>query len=247
MKKFLLIGGIAFIVIAFFAAGSLSSHQEARLFTAIMKQADQGDAEAEYHIGMMYNNGIGITQDAKQAFTWFQKSAEGGDPLGAYKLGCYYAGQAGDVIPTDKAKALRYKLIAAKAGYMLAQFDVAGLYMEQKKYAEAFKWVSESAKQGFPLALYNLSVLYKDGTGTKKNPQLAYINFKLSQLAAKGEINAEAEAALKDIASGMSAEELASAEKQVQSWLPAPTPLTLQARQGLKRAEEYAKQKAARA
>ena len=82
--------------------------------------ANKGDAEAQYHVGMMYNNGIGTQQDTKQAFEWFQKSASADDPLGAYKLGCYYAGQGAGVVEADPNEALKYKLIAAKAGYSLA-------------------------------------------------------------------------------------------------------------------------------
>ena len=52
-------------------------------FNAMVALANKGDAEAQYHVGMMYNNGIGTQRDLKQAFEWFQKSAASNDPLGA--------------------------------------------------------------------------------------------------------------------------------------------------------------------
>ncbi|HME62136.1 MAG TPA: SEL1-like repeat protein, partial [Candidatus Binatia bacterium] len=43
-------------------------------FNAMVALANKGDAEAQYHVGMMYNNGIGTQKDPRQAFEWFQKS-----------------------------------------------------------------------------------------------------------------------------------------------------------------------------
>ena len=74
---------------------------EAATFNAMVALANKGDAEAQYHVGMMYNNGIGTQRDLRQAFEWFQKSTASNDPLGAYKLGCYYDGQGEGVVAAD--------------------------------------------------------------------------------------------------------------------------------------------------
>ena len=74
---------------------------EADTFNAMVALANKGDAEAQYHVGMMYNTGIGTQRDSKQAFEWFQKAAASNDPLGAYKLGCYYDGQGAGVVASD--------------------------------------------------------------------------------------------------------------------------------------------------
>ena len=66
-----------------------ASADDVDLFNAMLALANKGDAEAQYHVGMMHNNGIGTPQDPRQAFEWFQKAAASSDPLGAYKLGCY--------------------------------------------------------------------------------------------------------------------------------------------------------------
>lgn len=76
------------------------------LFTEMEVLADQGSPEAQYYLGMFYNNGIGTTQDTNKAFQLFGKSARAGDPLGNYKLGCYYAGQGQGVVDIDTEKAL---------------------------------------------------------------------------------------------------------------------------------------------
>jgi hypothetical protein len=41
---------------------------DAANFNAMVALANKGDAEAQYHVGMMYNNGIGTQKDPRQAF-----------------------------------------------------------------------------------------------------------------------------------------------------------------------------------
>ena len=44
--------------------------------------ADQGDAQAQFNLGLMYANGRGVPQDAAQALTWFRKAAAQGHATG---------------------------------------------------------------------------------------------------------------------------------------------------------------------
>jgi uncharacterized protein len=182
---------------------------------------------------MMYNNGIGTQQDPRQAFEWFQKSTASNDPLGAYKLGCYYDGQGAGIVASDSDAALKYKLIAAKAGYALAQHDVANLYDRQGNSEEALKWWKMAGDQGFPAALFGLSRAYSAGKGTPRDLSLSYAYFKLSNVAPKKNVN--------EMASMLSKAELETAEKLVSEWRPQPTALTLKAKRGFKVAEEHLK------
>jgi hypothetical protein len=117
--------------------------------------ADAGNAEAAYHLGMLYHLGIeGVAVDRRRALDLFRRSADGGNPLGAYKLGCYYAGQGGDVLAPDEALALRYKLIAAEAGYALAQMEVGRIYSNRGEGAQAVRWFEAAARQGDWTALF---------------------------------------------------------------------------------------------
>lgn len=206
---------------------------EADTFVAMVALANKGDAEAQYHVGMMHNNGIGTQRDIKQAFEWFKKAAASNDPLGAYKLGCYYDGQGADVVASDANEALKYKLVAAKAGYALAQHDVALLYDRQENPEEAAKWWKMAADQGYPRALYNLSGSYFQGKGVPKDLALAYAYYKLSNLVPKDKV--------KGMATILSKEELERAEKLVAEWKPQPTALTLKAKRGVEAAEELLK------
>lgn len=206
---------------------------DADSFKAMVALANKGDAEAQYHVGMMHNNGIGTRQDPRQAFEWFQKSAASNDPLGAYKLGCYYAGQFAGVVTSDSNEALKYKLVAAKAGYALAQHDVALQYFRQGNPEEALKWWKMAGDQGHEQSLYGLSMLYSAGKGAPRDLSLSFAYFKLSKLAPKKNVN--------EMAATLSKPELEKAEKLVSEWSAQPTALTIKAKSGVRRAEELLK------
>ena len=213
---------------------SMPAHaSDADTFKAMMALANKGDAEAQYHVGMMHNNGIGTPQDPKQAFEWFQKSAASDDPLGAYKLGCYYDGQGAGIVALDPNEALKYKLIAAEAGYALAQHDVANHYDRQGNPEEALKWWKMAGDQGYPDALFSLSIAYSAGKGAPRDLSLSYAYFKLSKIPPQKNVN--------EMASMLSKPELEKAEKLVSAWSAQPTALTLQAKNGIRRAEELLK------
>jgi hypothetical protein len=206
---------------------------DAGSFKAMVALADKGNAEAQYHVGMMHNNGIGTKQNPKQAFEWFQKSAASSDPLGAYKLGCYYAGQFAGVVTPDSNEALKYKLVAAQAGYALAQHDVANHYARQGNPEEALRWWKAAGDQGYPNALFSLSMAYSAGKGMPRDLTLSYAYFKLSKVAPRTNVN--------EMAGMLSKPELEKAEKLVSEFNPQPTALTLKARRGVSAAEELLK------
>lgn len=219
---------LAFSCLLFFSVPAHASDTDS--FNAMKVLANKGHAEAQYHVGMMFNNGIGTQQDRAQAFEWFQKAAAANDPLGAYKLGCYYDGQGAGVVASDSEQALKYKLVSAKAGYALAQNDVAILYDKQGNSEEALKWWKLAGDQGYPAALFSLSRSYSAGKGTPRDLSLSYAYFKLSGVAPKKNVN--------EMASMLSKPELENAEKLVSAWKPQPTALTLKAKSGITAAEQ---------
>ena len=52
--------------------------------------AEQGDAKAQFNLGIMYERGQGVLQDYKTAVKWYALSAEQGDALAQYNLGVIY-------------------------------------------------------------------------------------------------------------------------------------------------------------
>ena len=225
---------IVALAFACFLAVAMPAHaDDTRTFNAMVALANRGDAEAQYHVGMMHNNGIGTSQDRSEAFAWFQKSAAANDPLGAYKLGCYYDGQGAGVVAIDADQALKYKLVSAKAGYARAQHDVALMYDRQGNSEEALKWWKMAGEQGLPAALFSLSRAYSAGKGTPRDLSLSYAYFKLSKVAPRKNVN--------EFGGMLSKPELEKAEKLVSEWREQPTALTLKAKRGVSAAEELLK------
>ena len=69
----------------------------------LRRKADQGDAEAQYNLGILYYEGHGITQDYTTARQWWEQAAAQGNALAQYRLGVLY--QKGQGVPQDDATA----------------------------------------------------------------------------------------------------------------------------------------------
>ncbi len=52
--------------------------------------AEQGNARAQYNLGVMYENGRGVPQDYAKALQWYRKAAEQGVALAQNNLGVMY-------------------------------------------------------------------------------------------------------------------------------------------------------------
>ena len=52
--------------------------------------AEQGDALAQFNMGVMYEQGKGVPQDYQEAGRWFRLAAEQGDALAQAVLGLMY-------------------------------------------------------------------------------------------------------------------------------------------------------------
>ncbi len=48
-------------------------------FTDLLPLAEQGNAQAQYAVGYLYYNGLGVVKDFKSAVFWFNKAADQGN------------------------------------------------------------------------------------------------------------------------------------------------------------------------
>ena len=210
------------------------------LYEKLSRLAERGNAEAQYHVGMMLNNGMGVNRDLPKAFEWFQKAAAAGEPLAAYKVGCFFGGQFPGVVPIDQQKSIEYKLIAAKAGYDLAQHDIALSYYKREKFDEALRWLKRSAEQGSVSGLLGLSSLYRKGKVVPQDNVLAYTYLMLGKAHFKGPFPKEGQAILDQLKWNLSPEQLETAEDAIAAWKSRPTALTRKARSGIDEAKRLA-------
>ena len=61
-----------------------------RAFQINQQKANQGGADAQFTLGLLYKRGVGTIQDTKQAVYWYTKAAEQGHINAQYKLGSLY-------------------------------------------------------------------------------------------------------------------------------------------------------------
>jgi hypothetical protein len=66
---------------------ALTSITFAQNFLEIKEKAAQGDAEAQYNLGLMYGLGKGVEQDFSQAKLWLEKAAAQGYAPAQNELG----------------------------------------------------------------------------------------------------------------------------------------------------------------
>lgn len=79
--------------LADFAAG-LRAYENKDYSTALHEWrplAEQGDAAAQFNLGLMYYDGTGVAQNYRQAAEWFQRSADQGYTKSQLNLGAMYA------------------------------------------------------------------------------------------------------------------------------------------------------------
>jgi TPR repeat protein len=102
--------GLAVVLSGTASAGPLedgkSAYQSGDYATALHllnPLAAGGDADAQYVLGCLYENGDGVRQDFAQAASWFQAAAEQGLAEAAAVLGVMYA--RGLRVPQDDTQA----------------------------------------------------------------------------------------------------------------------------------------------
>ncbi len=77
----------------------------------IRETAEQGDADAQYSLGLIYAIGQGVPRDHTEAAKWFRKAAEQGHAKAQYRLGSMY--EYGVGVPRDLVLAHMWSNLAA--------------------------------------------------------------------------------------------------------------------------------------
>lgn len=79
-----------------------------------MVAANQGIADAQASLGLLYWEGKGVDRSEIKAADWFMEAARRGNNVGIYNIGyCYYLGKG---VPQNKEKGREYFRIAAAHG-----------------------------------------------------------------------------------------------------------------------------------
>ena len=137
----------------------------------IRKAVEQGHAEAQYRLGLMYSFGQGAPQDSREAAKLIRKAAEQGHAKAQFILGFMYS--TGEGVPQDYEEAVKWIRKVAEQGYALAQFSLGLKYDKgdgvPEDDREAVKWYQLAAEQGYVCAQFTLGLKYDKGVGVPEN------------------------------------------------------------------------------
>ena len=157
-----------FIVISAAAQAGLQEANEAlaaKDYPAALKEleplAAKGDANAQYLLAEMYNDGSGVPMDEKIAVSWYSKAARLGYADAQTMLGIMYDNGAG--VPQDYKKAMLWYRKAAEPGVPMAQSLLGALYAQGQgvsvNLVQALKWFTLAASTGYDIGQQNVKLV----------------------------------------------------------------------------------------
>ena len=116
--------------------------------------AEQGNAVAQYNLGVMYDKGRGVTQDDAQAVEWYRKAANQGYADAQFNLGVMY--DNGQGVPQNYARAGFWYKKSAAQGKASAQNNLGVMYNTADGIPEvAYALFSLAAAKGDSVAVRN--------------------------------------------------------------------------------------------
>ena len=119
-----------------FAAG-IVAYQANNLplaFKDFLAAAEEGHADSQYNVALMYETGLGVDKDASQAVVWYEKSALQGNGAAQFNLGVLYENGRGT--PVDFGKANEWYRKASAQRDALAIGNLGELYLRGQGVAE---------------------------------------------------------------------------------------------------------------
>lgn len=139
------------------------------------KQANRGEPEGQYSLGVTYYLGYGTAKDYTQAAQWFTKAAEQGNAPAQYYIGgMYYEGRG---VERNYSVAMKWFRKSAEQGNAQAQAAVGLMYEDgsagARDFGEAMAWYQKAAQQGWAPAQFFIGNLYAQGRGVQKDLQEA--------------------------------------------------------------------------
>ena len=149
--------------------------------------ADQGDARAQYNLGICYHDGRGVPRDEVEAVKWYRKAAEQGFAPAQFNLGiCHFNGEG---VAKDSVQAVSWYRKAAEQGVAEAQSSLGFCYIYGEGVAkddvQAVSWYRKAADQGNAKAQSNLANRYAKGEGVAMDEIEAYAYWNLAGITHK--------------------------------------------------------------
>ena len=170
---------------------ALAASAQTDYLEAVRAAAEEGDAAAQFTLGVIYSTGRGVPRDDAEALRWFRLAAAQGNAEAQGSLGIMYA--TGHGVPRNAAEALRWYRLAAAQGNAEALGNLGSMYVTgqgvPRDAAEAVRWYRLAAAQGHAEAQGSLGAMYEQGLGVPQDAAEAVRWYRLA--AAQGHATAQ--------------------------------------------------------
>jgi len=148
----------------------------------INKASEYGSSEAIHNLGLMYQQGLGVTKDMEKAFLLYNLSVASGYAPAKRTLGLWYILNGEITKGTELVNAPKIKktFIGAKPQEILIwskklaetedpifMYRYALSLGENKQYEDAINWAKKSADSGVASAMHFLGLIYYSTTNFK--------------------------------------------------------------------------------
>ncbi|KAF0979539.1 hypothetical protein FDP41_001456 [Naegleria fowleri] len=192
--------GVIYNIGALYAA---HDHNYEKALEWFLKAAEHGHALAEFNIGGLYFNGMGVEKDDEVSLEWYRRSASGGYPKSQFYVGKMLLNKANGLpvttVPSHKVQlvteAIQNLEMAALQGVQDAQLYLAHLYMQgqlvKQDMKQAIALLTQLAKKGNVTAQSNLGAFYMSGVKDVLPKDRAIGAQWLSKAAAYGDVSAQ--------------------------------------------------------
>ena len=124
--------------------------QNEQALRKLQQSAENGDAQAQYRLAVLYHKGQGVPKDYGQAASWYLKAAEQGHAKAQLYLGLMYRNGRG--VEQDHTQAAQWFMKSAVQGEGKAQYYLGVSFCMGtgvlKDYATGAVWLNRSARQG---------------------------------------------------------------------------------------------------
>ena len=191
------------------ALDAINKNNFKRALKILSPIAESGNASAQFYMGYLYFNGLGVIANEQEAaklrssaIKIFKEQAENGNKEAISKLGRILA-DGSQVDDTNFLEELRWLKLASSHGCREASFMLGNIYNTGHKIndtyesdffpitnkKEAFKWFNISAEQGMAFGMINVASFLRVGTGVERDLKEAFKWYNIAVLSYKKMVN----------------------------------------------------------
>ena len=163
--------------------------QSSALLAPLLSSAEQGFADSQFDLGNLYEKGLGVPKNYKEAAMWFRLAAEQANAMAESNLG--FLCETGWGVLQDFKEAAMWFRLAAEQANATAQNILGFLYEKglgvPKDYVSSYKWFSLAVGSS-DKSVADLAAKQRDSVASRMTmDQIAEAQFGLGALHASGQ------------------------------------------------------------